>query len=319
MTSNDMSNKEYRSGSRQSADRNGSASRNGSSVSKPAGAFETNASYSQAEVVPLNDDECVVKVKRAAGYKNYRAARFHVSVGQSYHEGSKFAATMEWATQHFDKIIICVNDTLQRHNLIFEGKTPEEAFEEGYRLGSEWVERNTPYISAAMQNVDNVSSLRWETWHKHPEFEGELEHVNQLYNRDPFIKEEIDKEAEAFWKRRQASNGHTDSFKKAQFIAHSIEYLKEECAIFRIMFREEPPAADVYPGSSLLPCRLFKEDDSDSTHGFTKIEFRAAQNENIIIKGLDDDEDVSHALQKKTEARTYYGRSQSVVPKCIKK
>lgn len=222
----------------------------------------------------VNDNEYTVKVKRAAGYNDYKAARFHISVGQSYHENGKFSAAMDWATENFDKVIICVNDTLQRHNLIFEGKSPKEAFNEAKDLGSEWVERNTPYISAAMQKADNVEVVRWETWHKHPDFELELIKVNNLYETNSTIKKEIDDEALSFWKRRKKINSLTNDFEQSKFLEHSVEYLKEECAIFSIMFREKPPAADIYPGSSLLPCRLFKDNPSGSTHGFTKIEFR---------------------------------------------
>lgn len=234
---------------------------------------------------PLNDNPCHVKVKRAGGYQDYSAARFHISVGQEYHEGQKFKAAMDWGVENFSKLIICVNDTLQRHNLIFEGKNPEEAFDIAQQLGSDWVERNSSFISDAMKKADNVEVVRWETWHKHPDFVEEFQNINFLYDNDTYIQDEINREAEAFWLRRKKANNLSSNFQHEKFLKHSIEYLKEECAIFSIMFREKPPAADVYPGSSLLPCRLLKDGIGNSKHGFTKIEFRQT-NSSVVGNAL---------------------------------
>ena len=50
---------------------------------------------------------------RSPGWAAYSAATLLISVGQPYHEGEKFAATVAWASRHFERVHA---DTLQRHN-----------------------------------------------------------------------------------------------------------------------------------------------------------------------------------------------------------
>lgn len=53
---------------------------------------------------------------RSPGWSAYKAATLLISVGQSYHEGDKFAVTVAWAARHFEKLHVLGADTLQRHN-----------------------------------------------------------------------------------------------------------------------------------------------------------------------------------------------------------
>ena len=62
-----------------------------------------------------------LRVSASPGWVDYRACTLGISVGQPYHEGEKFAATVEWAARHFEEIVVDVSDTLQRHRLIGGG------------------------------------------------------------------------------------------------------------------------------------------------------------------------------------------------------
>lgn len=214
---------------------------------------------------------CDVKVKRADGYKNHSAARFHISVGKDNHEHPKFKATMDWAMSNFDRIIICVNDTLQRHNFLFEGEDPKTAYQHARGAGDEWIKRN---INFGMRQSDRFEVKRWSDWITKEDFAIKRDEVLQALRDNPSMNEQIDAEIKSFWSRVQKREGISGDFDFSNFQIHSREYLLEECAAFSIMFEEEL-AADVYPGGSLLPCRLFKPDDQKSSeHGFTRLEFK---------------------------------------------
>ena len=226
-----------------------------------------------------------VKVKRADGYKDHSTARFHISVGKENHEHPKFKATMAWAMDNFDRIIICVNDTLQRHNFLFEGETPQSAYEHARRAGDEWVKRN---INFGMQQSSRFEVKRWSDWITREEFAVKRDEVLQAIRDNAWMEEAIEKEIESFWKRAKKRGSISGDFDFAKFQIHSREYLLEECAAFSIMF-DEDVAADVYPGSSLLPCTLFKPAEQKSAgtnYGFTRIEFKDEQSSKSVVNSL---------------------------------
>ncbi|NCO04435.1 MAG: tRNA-dependent cyclodipeptide synthase [Alphaproteobacteria bacterium] len=222
-----------------------------------------------------NSEEAVisVKVKRADGYKDHKTARFHISVGKPNHEHPKFKATMQWAMDNFDRIIICVNDTLQRHNYLFEGETPKEAYAHARRLGDEWIKRN---INIGMRQSDRFEVKRWSDWTSRDEYLVHRDRVADIHRNDSSVSQAVEEEVKSFWSRMQKREGISGDFDFGKFQQYSTDYLLEECAAFSIMFEDEL-AADVYPGSSLLPCTLFKPEEqktSGSKYGFTRIEFR---------------------------------------------
>src|SRR5688572_6281343 len=96
--------------------------------------------FRQFKQYPAQTGSYAVKVKNGRGWHAYDVARLPISVGQSYHEGEKFKATLRWLQPRFKKIVICVNDTLQRHN--FSNISDNEAFFKAEAAGREWIERN---------------------------------------------------------------------------------------------------------------------------------------------------------------------------------
>ncbi|NJN46011.1 MAG: tRNA-dependent cyclodipeptide synthase [Candidatus Competibacteraceae bacterium] len=216
---------------------------------------------------PPQTGHYAVKVKRGNSWKEFASARFHISVGQPYHEGEKFAATMAWAKRRFEQVIICVNDTLQRHNYHFNGMEETAALELAQVRGNEWIDRN----SRAFSNVPHVELYRWEHWRNHPDYACQYDKINQQYQAGRPIRKAIDDEVMLFWQRRQ-KNGLVAAHRLGAFQHYSTQYLIEECAAFCVMFQQDE-AVDVYPGSVLLPCALFKNESSLGKHGFTRIDF----------------------------------------------
>ncbi len=226
-------------------------------------------SGSKAIQYPPQNGAYAVKVKNGAGWTKFGTARFHISVGQAYHEDEKFRASMAWASQRFEKVIICVNDTLQRHNYIFDGMGEIEAFDLTEADGREWIERNLHSI----RQLPNFEINRWEEWRINPDYGRTQSEINTLYQSDRSFRETIDNEVLTFWHRRQKRMGLADEYRFAEFQKNSTNYLLEECTVFSLMF-EKDNAVDIYPGSVLLPCVLFKNEDALGSRAFTRIDFR---------------------------------------------
>jgi tRNA-dependent cyclodipeptide synthase len=209
--------------------------------------------------------QVVAKVKRACNWSEFDNARLQISVGQEYHEGEQLKATLEWASSNFEKVQVCVNDTLQRHNLIFEGMNENEAFEVSETLGREWIERNHNLL----KSFPNVEVKRWEQWRNHRDHYKNLRDMIYSYENGKHFKMSVNQEAGSFWERAKRNKGYQDQDFES-FTHHTRDYLLEECAVFSTMFRDME-AADIYPGSTLLPCSLLK---GMGAYGFTRIDFK---------------------------------------------
>lgn len=214
-----------------------------------------------------------VKVKNGSGWNKYSTARLQISVGQEYHENEKFKATIAWLSHRFDHVIVCVNDTLQRYNYIYQaGSSEEDALNVSEEMGREWIERNIETI----RTLPSFEIHRWKNWLSHENFLSQHRRIKNLYEISPEFKELIHADILEFWKRKkdkeQATYADFERFKK-----YSSDYLLEETAAFFLMF-EKDVAADIYPGSVLLPCVLAEKylnlpDRYLGGAGFTRIDF----------------------------------------------
>lgn len=216
-----------------------------------------------------DSDSYTVKVKNGAGWRAYNIARLQISVGQAYHEGEKFLATLNWTDERFEKVIICVNDTLQRHNYEFAGHTPEDAFKISEAAGRDWIERNYTRIK---EELSNYEIIRWEQWKADPAYEYGMDLMRRLYSDNNIIRQDVEKEVDSFWKRALKRGDAPPASRYKEFKEHSLSYLLEECAIFQLMFARDN-AVDIYPGSTLLPCKLKSAVDL-GVRGYTRIDFR---------------------------------------------
>lgn len=212
-------------------------------------------------------DEYSIKVKNGAGWRDFNVARMHISVGQSKHEGKKLRAALDWASENFERVIICVNDTLQRHNIEFQGKKPDAAMAFSEAAGREWIERNLHVV----RKLPRFELIRWESWRAHQDYSAHLRRMEALYDTEPSFRLEVDSEIRSFWHRR--GNELPGSFE--DFEKFSKRYLLEECAAFQIMY-ERDAAADVYPGTTLLPTTAQAVLSPDRSR-FTRIDFRRQQ------------------------------------------
>lgn len=206
------------------------------------------------------------KVKSGAAWKHYDTARLQISVGQAYHEGAALTSTLNWVNENFRSTIICVNDTLQKYNMEFDGFDSDLAKSYVEKAGEEWIKRN----SKVLNTLSDVKIYRWSKWLNHPDFGKKMDFINALYQSSQAFRNITEKEIKSFWLRKQKRENLSES-RFHEFYKYSLAYLKEECAAFLLMF-DEAEAADIYPGSSLLPCTVFRNNDGFGVKGFTRVQ-----------------------------------------------
>ena len=91
-----------------------------------------------------------------------------ISVGQEYHEGERFAATVELINQHFDACTISIYDSLQRYTMALNSnQDPHDFHFLAATEGSLWLKRNKEYL----KKINNLKAVyRWDMWLKHSNF-----------------------------------------------------------------------------------------------------------------------------------------------------
>lgn len=192
-----------------------------------------------------------VKVLKPNNHRAHRVGRLDISVGQPNHEGEKLAATVLWARERFQHVIISVADTLQRHNHMAEGMPAVTALEHSRLMGDEWIARNNHLLAGC-------SVIRWDDRINHPLYPQFLERTQQAILNDKHLNRAMLSAADEFAKR----SGLGVSY-------HRHNYLVEELAVFDMLFGIEP-ASDIYPGS-LLP--FWEHDAYKGRAHFTRIDF----------------------------------------------
>jgi hypothetical protein len=116
-----------------------------------------------------------VIVKNTSKWKEYNTCRLQVSVGHGdKHEGEKFAASLNWAKDRFEKVVVCVNDTLQRHNLLNKGMNEKTAYAMAYESGNQWIKENIKVQDS------KIEIIRWDYWLKHKDFNHYMTLVNNF-------------------------------------------------------------------------------------------------------------------------------------------
>ena len=218
-----------------------------------------------------------VVVKGGGGrWKDFDTVRLEISVGGENHEGEKFAATVEWVRRRFSRSIVCVNDTLQRFNRMFEdGLSEDEARAHCAEEGRAWVRRN----HAALRRLPGMELHHWDDWMAAPGFAAVNGLTDRLRGVVPALDAAIAADIDDMWRRRQRRMpGLYADHRRAEFSALADRYIAEEIDRFAVILPRDQ-AVDLYPGSIL---RVWQLMDGVSLPGtacltggtFTRIDFR---------------------------------------------
>lgn len=179
-----------------------------------------------------------------------------ISVGQEVHEDEKFQVTIDLINNTFNKIVILVDDSLQRHSMsLLTPQTGEELYELSVLEGDRWLERNLETYSKLNTPYEII---RWDKWLKHAEYESIHDRINWHYNNKPDIKEKFDSTVIEFLDRfvRRTPLDPTKSYEQAFEIC--LTYLKEECTAL-CLWVEGQYHFEVYPSKRNLAMQTTHE------------------------------------------------------------
>lgn len=167
----------------------------------------------------------------AAGFDNKKAlllkkkALLFISVGQRYHEGDKFRATVELINRYdFEVCDIVLADTLQRYNHI--GRLGEEAaFAYSLEQGSAWLDRN----HKAIVSLDSLGEIRrWDYFLRHPDYLALRRDIESAYKKNTSYREAIHANVSSYMNRLIENNLVST---QDELFYHGVSYLIEECPI----------------------------------------------------------------------------------------
>ncbi|MDD3183479.1 MAG: hypothetical protein PHD48_11855 [Alphaproteobacteria bacterium] len=192
-----------------------------------------------------NNFDYSVRVRNGASWRNYSRVRLMISVGKEYHEGKKLLAAVNWINRNpnIEEVHISVNDLLQRHNFMAEGKSEQEATNIALFNGTSWMERNEDVLN---QIKPKKFFTRWEDWFSKPEFTKTFNQLLSYRDFDPAFEEAIATDANALAERKMKRG----EFVPPSLVQHSQNYVEEELAVFAVQ-SAALPAAEVYPGTNL--------------------------------------------------------------------
>jgi len=179
-----------------------------------------------------------VFVKDKGLWQDHDVARLQISVGNPKHDDEKFYALTEWASARFNKVVLIVSDTLQRHNIsYYRNMDANQAYELSLKMGEYWLEKN----KKAIDILPNKVVTRWNDWLENPFYEEVRSIIQAEYDKDGHLKIAVENKATEFSSRHL---GKADP----SFVSVSVKYILEELAAFSLMF-DDNRAIDIYPGS----------------------------------------------------------------------
>ena len=167
-----------------------------------------------------------------------------ISVGEKYHEGAKFEATLKLINKSFQSCNILVADTLRSNILGLSNNQHErnDCVELAVENGREWLERNIQYIKTL--SIPYVIST-WENWRNKSDYSFYLQAVKNLYIQDSHFKSIVSEVVEKFLKRSQRN------LEDRVLRNLSTEYILEESAV-TCLWIKEGYKYDVYPSGDNL-------------------------------------------------------------------
>ena len=167
-----------------------------------------------------------------AKMRNIEGSRYilPISVGQPYHEGERFEATIALLNRKgFQQGRIVVASILQRHTLglIYKNLTEEELTKLAYEKGLEWQERNRLLLSKLNHPIEIVD---WGFFLKTDAYKIRLQEMTQLYQEDSNFREKVDVTIDGFLNRWLSRDMIKESEVESSVISCK-RYILEECSV----------------------------------------------------------------------------------------
>ena len=196
--------------------------------------------------------------------KDIQTARLNISVGQPYHEGEKFLSLCEWVSRHFNKCVVNMCDSLQRHNLEAMNISSKQAHSMALANGDAWIERNRN----AIESLPNVSIVRWDDWRKGAYWDYAVERANHLYEGDLDFRDIVDGTAQKFISKRDFNS----QAELENATLYSKRYIMEEVAFALVSSFDD--VADIYPGTYLPAFDYMRDNGIPAPQSMTSVSFK---------------------------------------------
>jgi len=176
---------------------------------------------------------------KASFFKNKKALIF-ISVGQAYHEGSKFLALIRLLNKYNFKVCdIVMADTLQRHN--FMSLSSKEAYEYTKKAGDFWLKRHEVILSE-FQLPHSI--IRWDDFLSHQKYLELRERIEKEYSVNEEYQQKVIFNVETYLERLRINNPGVDT--KVLF-NNGLEYLIEELPIVMPLWAKMGYDFIIYP------------------------------------------------------------------------
>ena len=167
-----------------------------------------------------------------------------ISVGQEYHEGDKFEATIELINKTFEQCKIMLYDGLQRYTMTLHNPgLPDQFLNAAISEGDEWLKRNAPNY----KQLDILTEIiRWDHWLKHPDFFEKKQMVIQAIQNIKEYNQAFEDTIHQYLSRYTKRLPHGTYFNKKHAYFTCLSYLIEECAAL-CLWHETQCDYEVYP------------------------------------------------------------------------
>ncbi|CDG96849.1 conserved hypothetical protein [Xenorhabdus bovienii str. puntauvense] len=215
-------------------------------------------------------------------YRN-KTALLLISVGKSYHEGFKLAATIDKINQSgFGRCIIVVADTLQRHN--YDGGKAQHNYAKSLALGDYWLRQNNEIIATLAIPYE---IQRWDEWLRHESYRYYYDNIVNTYYTNDYYRQAVNETIRSFSERNSLITGtieYENSFYRSLF------YILEECPVIMPMWAEHGIHFIIYPRpmtSAMSKTReLFVKEQSNNYVNWLSLKFKK-------IRSVDNNERIS--------------------------
>jgi len=166
-----------------------------------------------------------------------------ISVGQSIHEGEKFAAVIKLINKAFKHCTILVDDSVQRHTIgIMNHATPDELYGLAVEEGDAWLKRSEIAYSQLTIPYD---IMRWDDWYNNHNYINSHLRVQNEYETNEAFREAIHGNINDFLTRYLSRFAEEDIDHERAFVLCR-DYLIEECAVM-CLWTEKKYDFEVYP------------------------------------------------------------------------
>ena len=168
-----------------------------------------------------------------------------VSVGQEAHEGEKFLTTALLVSEEFKRIVLLVDDSLQRHTMAIDGEGDADSYyKTSIEAGDKWLIRNKSSIRS-IKNLEKI--IRWDYFLNHMDFKKKQAVILKEHKESEAFKFIMNSTIEGFLNRfhRRLSDKKNFDMERARNLCFN--YLVEECAAM-CLWPETFCDYEVYPG-----------------------------------------------------------------------